>query len=75
MSRFTQSSMKWAPFSALSANRTPRLHRMPTSKKEPRYDPAEIYGIISHDKRIPHDTREVLMRLVDDSYFQEFKAL
>jgi len=43
--------------------------------KEPRYDPREIYGIISRDKKIPHETREVLMRLVDDSYFQEFKAL
>jgi len=40
----------------------------------PRYDPAEIHGLIDDDPRIPADTREILARLVDDSYFDEFKA-
>lgn len=39
----------------------------------PRYDPAEIYGIVSSDPRVPTDNREVLARLVDDSRFAEFK--
>lgn len=41
----------------------------------PRYDPQEIYGIISRDPRIPTNTREILARFVDDSRFQEFKPL
>jgi len=41
----------------------------------PRHDPAEIYGIISRDPRIPTNTREILARFVDDSRFQEFKPL
>ncbi len=41
----------------------------------PRYDPREIYGIVSADNRHPTDNREVLLRLIDDSDFQEFKQL
>ncbi len=39
----------------------------------PRYDPAEIYGIVSADVRVPYDVREVIARLVDGSRFDEFK--
>ncbi|MCG8383619.1 MAG: methylcrotonoyl-CoA carboxylase [Gammaproteobacteria bacterium] len=39
----------------------------------PRHDPAEIYGLINHDHRIPNDTHEILCRLIDDSNLQEFK--
>jgi len=39
----------------------------------PRYDPAEIYGIISADDRIPFDAREIIARLVDGSRFADFK--
>jgi 3-methylcrotonyl-CoA carboxylase beta subunit/propionyl-CoA carboxylase len=39
----------------------------------PRYDPAEIYGIVNADPRVPYDVREVIARLVDDSRFDEFK--
>ncbi len=42
---------------------------------DPRYDAEEIYGIIPTDTRYPYDIREVIARLVDDSDFQEFKAL
>jgi 3-methylcrotonyl-CoA carboxylase beta subunit len=41
----------------------------------PRFDPREIYGIVSRDPKIPTDTREILARFVDDSRFQEFKPL
>jgi 3-methylcrotonyl-CoA carboxylase beta subunit len=40
----------------------------------PRYDPAELYGIIPADPRVPYDVREVIARLVDGSEFEEFKA-
>src|SRR4029077_861473 len=29
----------------------------------PRYDPAELYGVISRDLRTPYDVREVIARL------------
>ncbi|MEJ7799677.1 MAG: carboxyl transferase domain-containing protein [Ilumatobacter sp.] len=39
----------------------------------PAYDPAELYGIISADDRIPFDATEVIARLVDGSRFSPFK--
>ncbi|HIF10886.1 MAG TPA: methylcrotonoyl-CoA carboxylase, partial [Sneathiellales bacterium] len=39
----------------------------------PLYDPEELNGVISHDRRIPYDVREIIARLVDGSAFQEFK--
>ena len=44
-----------------------------SSVEEPQYDPAEIYGIVSADRRKPYDIREVIARLVDGSRFDEFK--
>jgi 3-methylcrotonyl-CoA carboxylase beta subunit len=41
--------------------------------EEPRYDPAELYGIISADTRKPYDVREVIARVVDGSRFDEFR--
>ncbi len=41
----------------------------------PRFDPEELYGIVPTDTRKPFDVRDVVARLVDDSAFQEFKAL
>jgi len=41
----------------------------------PRFDPAEIYGVIPQDVRAPYDVREVIARIVDGSEFHEFKAL
>jgi len=40
----------------------------------PRYDPAEIAGIVPADKRQPFEVREIIARLVDGSRFSEFKA-
>jgi 3-methylcrotonyl-CoA carboxylase beta subunit len=42
---------------------------------DPAYDPAELYGIIPPSSRKPYDVRELIARLVDRSWFDEFKAL
>lgn len=41
----------------------------------PRYDASELYGIVNSDLRLSFDVREVIARIVDDSEFDEFKAL
>ena len=54
-----------------------RLRRSPwqlRTPEPPRYDPAEIYGIIPRDSRKQYDVREVVARLVDGSRLDEFKA-
>jgi acetyl-CoA carboxylase carboxyltransferase component len=43
------------------------------SPEDPYYDPAELYGIVSHDPRKPYEVREVIARLVDGSRMHEFK--
>src|SRR5262249_41738156 len=53
----------------------PGYLRPPAPACEPRYDPQELYGIVSRDRRIPTPMREVVARLADDSRFDEFKAL
>jgi 3-methylcrotonyl-CoA carboxylase beta subunit/propionyl-CoA carboxylase len=45
-----------------------------TTAEPPKYDPEEIYGIVSGDTRKPYDVRDVLARIVDGSRFDEFKA-
>ena len=42
--------------------------------EEPAYDPAEMLGVVPADLRTPYDIREVIMRLVDGSRFDEFKS-
>jgi len=44
------------------------------SPEEPLYDPQELYGIAPVDLRKMIDPREIIMRMVDGSRFQEFKA-
>jgi 3-methylcrotonyl-CoA carboxylase beta subunit len=46
-----------------------------TAPAPPRYDPAELYGIIPADIRAPYDVREVIARIVDASELHEFKPL
>jgi 3-methylcrotonyl-CoA carboxylase beta subunit len=41
---------------------------------EPRYPAEELYGIIPTDTRKPYDAREIIMRLVDGSDFDEWMA-
>jgi 3-methylcrotonyl-CoA carboxylase beta subunit len=42
---------------------------------EPRYDAAEIYGVVPTDVRKPYDVREIIARIVDGSELDEFKPL
>lgn len=41
----------------------------------PRYDPAELHGIVPKDPRQSVDVREIIARIVDDSALDEFKRL
>ena len=41
----------------------------------PKYDAAELLGLVSMDVRQPFDSRDVLARLLDASEFEEFKPL
>src|ERR1700735_43816 len=43
--------------------------------RPPKFDPAELYGIIPRDVRAPYDVHEVIARIVDGSEFHEFKSL
>jgi len=43
--------------------------------REPKYDPAELYGVVPANLRKPYDVREVIARLVDASELDEFKQL
>ncbi|PUE56104.1 acetyl-CoA carboxylase carboxyltransferase subunit [Limnohabitans sp. 2KL-17] len=43
--------------------------------KPPRHDPEELLGLMPAHHREPIDMREVMLRLVDDSDFLEFKSL
>jgi 3-methylcrotonyl-CoA carboxylase beta subunit len=42
--------------------------------QEPRFDPNELYGIVPSDPRYPFDVREIIIRIVDGSEFDEFKS-
>lgn len=41
--------------------------------EEPLYAADELRGIVSEDKRVPYDMREVIARIVDRSEFHEFE--
>ncbi len=43
--------------------------------RDPLHDAEELYGIIPADSRYPFDVREIIIRIVDGSEFDEFKAL
>ena len=43
--------------------------------RPPKFDAADLYGIVPQDVRAPYDVHEVIARLVDGSEFHEFKAL
>src|SRR5204862_3151330 len=45
------------------------------NSESPAYDPADMYGVVSHDVRRPYDVREIIARILDGSRFHEFKAL
>ena len=42
---------------------------------EPKDNPKELYGLLPADRVKPYDTLDIIKRLVDDSAFEEYKAL
>src|SRR4051812_45386416 len=56
-------------------NRVQRFHGDIKPARAPRYDAAEIPGIVGADLTRPYDQREIIARLVDGSEFHEFKPL
>ncbi|HRJ31754.1 MAG TPA: carboxyl transferase domain-containing protein [Cyclobacteriaceae bacterium] len=46
-----------------------------TDSRPPKEDPAEIYGLFPSDRVKPYDTLDIINRLVDNSEFDEYKAL
>lgn len=46
-----------------------------TETRMPREKPEEIFGIFPADRSKPYDTLEIIKRLVDNSEFDEYKAL
>lgn len=46
-----------------------------TDSHPPKEDPAEIYGLFPSDRVKPYDTLDIINRLVDNSEFDEYKAL
>jgi 3-methylcrotonyl-CoA carboxylase beta subunit len=47
----------------------------PHAPEAPLHDPADLFGLIPSDVRVPYDVREVIARVVDASDFDEFKQL
>src|SRR5215472_12620479 len=60
-------------FRSIPAQR--KQSRQVAEPEEPQRDPREIYGIIPRDLKKMYDVREVITRIVDASWFHEFKAL
>src|SRR5579871_2225253 len=47
----------------------------PASGADSPFDPSELYGVIPQNSRKPYDVHELIARLVDGAWFDEFKAL
>src|SRR5207302_2502034 len=58
-----------------SIPQTRRRSRQVAEPEDPHHDPEEIYDIVPEDPRKGYDVREVIARIVDASWFHEFKAL
>lgn len=56
-------------------NRSKPLISTRKCSQEPRYPAHELDGLVPADPRKPFDIREIIARIVDDSEFDEFKAL
>ncbi|EJO9867445.1 TPA: carboxyl transferase domain-containing protein [Vibrio vulnificus] len=60
---------------AIESCNVPALPCAPKAVLEPRYPADEIYGVVNANLRLSFDVREVIARMVDDSDFDEFKAM
>ncbi|MEK6216651.1 MAG: methylcrotonoyl-CoA carboxylase, partial [Boseongicola sp.] len=54
-------------------NRPPKSRLNRIAPEPPRYDPAELLGVVPADVRKPYEVKEVIARIVDGSRFHEFK--
>ena len=54
-------------------NRVKRIDLDVRQARDPLLDPAELYGIVPTDRRMPFDVRQIIARVVDGSEFDEFK--
>ena len=45
-----------------------------SAPEDPKFDPKEIYGIISKDPKKSFDVKKIIARIVDGSRFHEFKS-
>jgi acetyl-CoA carboxylase carboxyltransferase component len=52
-----------------------RRSRQVAEAEDPHHDPEEIYDIVPQDPKKAYDVREIIYRIVDASWFHEFKAL
>jgi acetyl-CoA carboxylase carboxyltransferase component len=56
----------------------PQAKRQPVQVSEPEdphYEPGTIYDVVPKDRKQSYDVREIILRIVDASWFHEFKAL
>ena len=60
---------------AATLNAPKRVDLDLTEPRPPRFDPAELHGIVPQDVRAPYDVHEVIARIVDGSELHEFKPL
>jgi 3-methylcrotonyl-CoA carboxylase beta subunit len=67
---FVPSEVEGRVSTALDTNGVERQAPRP-----PKYDPADLYGIVPTDVRAPYDVHEVIARIVDGSELHEFKPL
>ncbi|MDB5947891.1 MAG: carboxyl transferase domain protein, partial [Ramlibacter sp.] len=56
-----------------SLNRPKLVTQQLCEPQPPKFDAAELHGIVPTDVRKPYDVREIVTRLVDGSEFHEFK--
>jgi 3-methylcrotonyl-CoA carboxylase beta subunit len=68
-------ALKIARDAVARLNRTKPVTLDIKEPRDPLYDSAEIYGIVPKDPRQQYDVREIIARIVDNSDFDEFKAL
>lgn len=60
---------------AIANANQPKVNKAEHTILPPRYNAEEIYGIVNANLRLSFDVREIIARIVDDSDFDEFKAL
>ena len=52
-----------------------RPSRQVAEPEDPHHDPEQIYDIVPEDPKKAYDVRDIIYRIVDASWFHEFKAL